>query len=628
MSIPSQLPQLVTTARSSALQALALQAGQVLDGKVLGPAPGGGTQVEIAGQRLNLLLPTLLAAGATIKLEVQSAGPQIRLALQAPAPAVPAAPSAPQTPVTAPSATVATATSQPVPSVVLPQPAFPIPPPATSPAAGVQPGPPAGASSRVDVAFATGVPTAPNVPGGAVGGGPVPAAGTPDAPVPTSAPAVPNVAGKLAASGSAPVSPAAGGAAPAPASPAPAMPGASIATPVGPPSAVPPAGAAPAAPGAQAVNPQAQAANPATNAPAAAGAGAGQAPAPIAISGPAQAYARQAGPVTLQQVVGVSPATTAPVPQGPAPPAPITGAATASTPQAALAQMVQAAVPRQGSITSLTTALTAIAGKVALPEPVIRAAQQVLAGRLRLDGPPLTGAQLQKAVLGSGLFQEAKLGAGNPAQPQSDMKSALLSLRQSLGAWLGQQAAILPAAKVAPPLRGSVPRARSAELPPLEPASSSAEVGKQLLDRTEAALSRLRLHQNASLPDPAGRQADLSLDLPVTIGQHQALLHLQIHRDAQGQGETETDRSWQMRFAINLPELGEVGAQVSLRGGGAGVMLWAADGETARALEASIADLRHELAASGLQPGAVFVRHGEPPNSPAAPSGHFVDARR
>lgn len=290
--------------------------------------------------------------------------------------------------------------------------------------------------------------------------------------------------------------------------------------------------------------------------------------------------------------------------------------------------MVQAAVPRQDSITSLTTALTAIAGKVALPEPVIRAAQQVLAGRIRLDGPPLTGPQLQRAVLGSGLFQEAKLAAGTLPLPQGDMKTALLSLRQSLGAWLGQQAAILPAAKVAPPLKGSVPRVRSGEVAPLEPSTSSTDIGKQLLDRTEAALSRLRLHQNASLPEPASRQtADWSLDLPVTIGQHQALLHIQIHRDQPGQGEADSERGWQMRFAINLPGLGEVGAQVSLRGGGAGVMLWAADPETAQALEASLPELRGSLSAAGLQPGAVFVRHGEPPAQPAAPSGHFVDAR-
>ena len=82
MSIPTQLPQFVTAARAGALQALALQSGQVLDARIVGPAPNGATQVEIRGQLLNLVLPTLVKAGETIKLEVQGTGPQLRLALQ------------------------------------------------------------------------------------------------------------------------------------------------------------------------------------------------------------------------------------------------------------------------------------------------------------------------------------------------------------------------------------------------------------------------------------------------------------------------------------------------------------------------------------------------------------------
>src|SRR5690606_1957354 len=80
-----------------------------------------------------------------------------------------------------------------------------------------------------------------------------------------------------------------------------------------------------------------------------------------------------------------------------------------ATPQAALAQMVLAAVPRQAPISHLTAALTAIAGKVVLPEPVVRAAQQVLAGRVAIEGGRFDGATLQAAVKGSGLFQEAQL---------------------------------------------------------------------------------------------------------------------------------------------------------------------------------------------------------------------------
>ena len=300
-----------------------------------------------------------------------------------------------------------------------------------------------------------------------------------------------------------------------------------------------------------------------------------------------------------------------------------------ATPQAALTQMVQAAVQRQDSITSLTTAITAIAGKVVLPEPVIRAAQQVQAGRLPIAGPNLTGATLQKAVLGSGIFQEAALARLPPGTlPAADMKTALLTLRNTLTNWLGQTAPVTPIAGIAPPVRGSIPRGRGIEAPPLDPAQAPEEVGKSLLERTDSALSRIRLHQNASLPDPTGRgAADWSTDLPVMIGTQQTLMQLQIHRDAKNGDESTGERGWQLRFALDVPSLGEVGAQVSLRGTTSGVMLWAAEPETVAAIEAALPELSLALADIGLRPGTVFCRHGEPPGPAKAPAaGHFVDA--
>jgi hypothetical protein len=298
-----------------------------------------------------------------------------------------------------------------------------------------------------------------------------------------------------------------------------------------------------------------------------------------------------------------------------------------ASPQAALAQMAHASIPRQASITALTTALTAIAGKVALPEPVARAAQQVLAGRVAIDAPRFDGGALQTAIRGSGIFHEAGLARGQTALPQTDMKAALLTLRQTLTTWLGQQAAVNPIAHIPPPLRGVTPRARAVEAPPLDTTSAPEEVGKQLLERTESALARVRLHQHASLPDTITRTADWSLDLPVMVGTQQTLLHLQIHQDDGAESEGAGDRGWQMRFALNLPQMGEVGAQVTLRTGTTGVMLWATEPATSAALEGEIEALRENLASAGLRAGAVIVRHGEPPvHTPPAPSGHVLDA--
>ncbi|MBS3848594.1 flagellar hook-length control protein FliK [Devosia sp. BSSL-BM10] len=575
MIIPNQLPQIVTAARGGALQALALQAGQVLDGRVLGPAPNGGTQVQIEGKLLNLVLPQAAKAGDTLRFEVQGSGAQVRLALQVAAgkQALPAPIANAPTPASAQPAGPAPASATAQPPAGAPQTAASSPPPAastppgqaTQPAATAPASPPAAATASAPTAAPAGI----SVPQSA----------------PATTPAAP------AASQTTPTAATSAG------TPAPA------ATGTAPPAAAPIAAGSirPASPYA-ASTPTSPTANAAT-------------------SGPATAAASAARVTTATPVVNTTPtATPAAAPNMP------------STPQAALAQMVQAALPQQNSIASLTAALTNIAGKVALPEPVARAAQQVLANQVNLDGGKLNGAALQKAFMNSGTFQEAGLARpGAPLlAPQADMKAAMLALRQTLTTWLGQQTPLVaPVSQISPPLRGQIPRVKALEIQPVDPAEGAETVGKHLLERTESALSRVRLHQHASLPDPTIKGADWSVDLPVVIGGQQTLLQLAIHRDEHSASEEASERGWQMRFAINLLGLGEVGAQVSLRGSATGVMLWAEERSTSQALEADINTLRDTLVEAGLEPGAVIVRHGAPPAPPKpASAGHIVDSRR
>ncbi|WP_193335898.1 flagellar hook-length control protein FliK [Devosia beringensis] len=574
MLIPGQLPQIVAAARGSVLQALALKAGQVISGTVIGPAPNGGTQVQIAGQTLNLVLPQLALAGEALRFEVQGSGAQLRLALQA-APAASTAPIA--TPLPAPASSAAAPPVPATPGQAAPVGTASSPAVVSQAAAGAAPAPAAipatTAAAAATVPGPSGLPAA-SLPAAAS----APLVSAPPTITPATILAPQTVAGPTTAAASQ---------TPATVTAQPGTQGQVIA----------PSSARPAVPYAQA------------------------SPGGASITG---SLAALPGATAIP---AAAPAT-GPVAQPAA--APAAGPAMASTPQAALAQMVQAALPQQNSIVGLTAALTSIAGTVALPEPVVRAAQQVLANQLNVAGGKLDGASLQKAVLNSGVFQEAGLArAGTPLLvPQADMKTSLLALRSTLTSWLGQQLPVIAAVtQVAPPLRGKFPRVTGSGIPPIDPAAAADEVGKHLLERTEAALSRLRLHQHASLPDPNVKGAEWSMDLPVVIAGHQTLLQLQIHRDEQNPGEAASERGWQMRFAINLPGMGEVGAQVSLRGRAAGVMLWASEPATSAALEADIDGLRGTLAGVGLTPGAIIVRHGAPPASPqAANSGHLVDA--
>lgn len=553
MAISPQLPQTVAALRPAALQALALQGGQVLEAQIIGPAPNGGTQVQLAGQVLSLVLPVALEAGTTIRLEVQATGAQIRLALS-------------------PHSVAA----QPAPLMPLPA------QPATLPLPQVQPSPTP--SAVAPIATAAGPPS-PDTPAGMVL-------------VSRSAEAVEAQApGPSRSIGQ-----------PAPATPA----------------VIPiPAPERSAAPPVALLQVSAQ--------------GTVQAPAtPAATLNTPQIPYAPAPPPQLT-------ATTAPPPPGATPSAlasvqaqlalpttatlPPTASSIPTSPQAAVAQMVQSAAPRQDSIASLMTALSAVAGRIDVPEPVARAMGQVMAGQLAIDSGTLDGRGLKQAVLNSGVFQEANLARVQVTSVQPDQKSSLLLLRQELASWLGLPAVLPPAGQIAPPIRGQVPRARSTAAPPIEPVAEPQEIGKQLLERTESALSRLHLHQSASLPDPVAKAGvDWSMDLPVLVGSQQTVLHLQIHGEPEQQDPSPAERGWQMRFAISLPQLGEAGAQISLRAGTTGVMLWATDRQTSEALETHVMALRQTLADIGLRPGAVIVRHGEP-LSPVTPSGHFVDAR-
>ena len=570
MSISPQLPPIPLAQASAMLRALAQTSGQTVDARVMGQLPNGMTQVQIGRQVMSLQLPMPQPPGTTLTLAVQQAEGQVRVALVSAQPPGPS--SAPPAPQVSPP-------NMPATSVQL--------------SAAALSGQAAGSAS-----------TAPPAPGAAPQQVVSPV-------VPASAPVgTPQVSTAAAAPG---------------ASAAPVQTGALGQAPAG--ERVAPPSVAVAASASAAMRPGVPyaVATPAIG--------------PGAIPVPSNATTTTLPPVARPVVAGNVGQHAAPPNSGPSgstapalPPASSPPVPAAASPQAAVTQMVQQALPRQDSVVALTTALTQVVARVALPEPVMKAVQQVLGQRLSLDGGGPDGAALQKAVRNSGIFQEAMLANGQAKAAGGDMKTALLGLQRQLGAWLGDQAGVEQVRAIPPPLRGMVPRARGENMSLGDLPEDAQAAGKVLLERTEAALSRLRLHQNASLPEPAARhEAQWSLDLPVMVSGQQSLLHMQIHRDRDGDGpEQNADRGWQVRFAINLSDMGEVGAQISLRGNATGVLLWADREETAALLNAGIGLLRHDLEALSLAPGAIVVRAGAPSAAvpPTQSAGHIVDAVR
>ncbi|GGE29936.1 ABC transporter ATP-binding protein [Agaricicola taiwanensis] len=274
----------------------------------------------------------------------------------------------------------------------------------------------------------------------------------------------------------------------------------------------------------------------------------------------------------------------------------------------------------------------------ALPPTIAAAAAKVLGARLPLDRP-VTGEDIARALADSGVMFEAKLAAGAPpAQVAGDLKGALLLLRNALKSFLGDTAMAGPEALAtskdapSPPLRGDPPSAQRPATATIDAEAAPEEIGRTLLQQTEGALARTRLSQIASLPDdstplkPAG-PAPLHVEIPVVLGQQNAVAQFTVERDGSGRAdEARTGSLWRMRFALDVEPMGPVHALVTLRGEAATVTLWAERPETASELSAASSDLRRSLDDAAFAVEDVVVRRGAPPK-PARPPGGMLDRR-
>ncbi|WP_417307784.1 flagellar hook-length control protein FliK [Devosia sp.] len=283
------------------------------------------------------------------------------------------------------------------------------------------------------------------------------------------------------------------------------------------------------------------------------------------------------------------------------------------------------AAARQNSLAPVLARLPALLDAAAtLPQPLVAAAQKLLANRIDLARGAPTAATLKAAVTAAGIASEPG------ARPlPTDTRAALLGLRTGLLALLGD--AIEPVAPVTrqppPPLKGDLPRAPDPQ--PQLPPDNSREGLRQLLGHTEAAISRLKLMQLASQPPDPGRPsaqpAEFRVEVPLLFNAQTAMLQLQVTRDAPRRDTDRRPRGWRMRFAVKLAAIGEVGAEIALMGTSANVALWAAEPATADALEALLPELAPALTARGLEVTGVHLRRTPAPPKPGQP-GRLLDA--
>jgi hypothetical protein len=190
-----------------------------------------------------------------------------------------------------------------------------------------------------------------------------------------------------------------------------------------------------------------------------------------------------------------------------------------------------------------------------------------------------------------------------------------------------------------PPFRGALPAAQPIAEPLLTPQTPLLPAAHHLLADTDAAIARQTLLQVASLPDridtPAAtttlnNQTDTSgprwsFEVPFATPQGTAMAQFEISRDGGGEAVDAAKKVWRARFTLDVEPTGPIHALIALVGDTTSVRMWAERPATAAKLRAGSGELSRALARAELNPGDIVVREGTPPQTNAAPAGHFLD---
>jgi hypothetical protein len=353
---------------------------------------------------------------------------------------------------------------------------------------------------------------------------------------------------------------------------------------------------------------------------------------------------------------------------------------------AALTAAVQTSAARQGGLGPLFADASVAATIPAVPEPVRQAAERLLALPPTLD-ESMSADDVKQGLDRSGLFLEARLsaevnGGSAVAGSADDLKAALVVLRNVVESWLASDLAIAPASAEAadesggttgqalaalaadggapsaqtgqsaqaaangaraqnpasappPPYRGAPTTGQPASAASISADTAPRDIGKVLLNETNAALARQTLLQAASLPDQAGGSATARNDtsgprwlfeVPFPTPQGPAVAQFEIARDGHNAPAAGSSVAWRARFSLDVEPIGPVHAQIALVGTRASVTLWAERPETSDKLRDNAPELANALRQAELDPGDVMVRAGSPPRPrDAMASGRFLD---
>ncbi len=284
-----------------------------------------------------------------------------------------------------------------------------------------------------------------------------------------------------------------------------------------------------------------------------------------------------------------------------------------------------------------------------LPSSLFDTISALIGQQLNGDAPVLAE-DIRQALKQSGLFFESKLAQGQIPVPNSDMKAALLELKDitqkmQLLSMLEDSANGLPDSPKKshssslhepppPPRRETMPEGQRAPASQLASHLTTLDAAKMLEHHADQALERIKLMQFASLPPSPNNPASIDVtalknqvwafELPVRLPQETTVAGFKIEQDQRGTSDYKS-KIWRVNFAIDTKELGAVHGRIAIQGTQLAITLFAERPETSDTFRAHIGDLRGALADSRFEITDLSVLTGKP-SQPKAKPGYFVDS--
>jgi hypothetical protein len=253
-----------------------------------------------------------------------------------------------------------------------------------------------------------------------------------------------------------------------------------------------------------------------------------------------------------------------------------------TAPLAALGGHLQVLMPRQGRVEQPLTTLMSFSGNTSilallgLKEGFLQRLSKSLSQFESLSASK----ELKKAIGESGLFFESKLLQRGGLGLQDDVKTLLMKLLARANQALSGQASVAASGKSA----------------------AEQTVLLNLKSEIEGAMATISLNQLASSQHGERGATAWLFDVPFQLQELLYSLSLRIERDDhQGRGEDEDkEKDWRVALSINLPQLGQIEAELFLCGSKVSVVMYSERDDTAGIIASQLDSLKSGLQSRGL----------------------------